>query len=75
MIPGYSRRRPGAKDYDCFIEELVHGLEGLQEAQLSFMVYGSYASGRYQAGRSDIDAVLKIKDLALTLQIFILFFL
>ncbi len=58
MIPGYSRRRPGAKDYDCFIEELVHGLEGLQEAQLSFMVYGSYASGRYQAGRSDIDAVL-----------------
>ncbi len=60
MIPGYDFPRPEKMHYDAFVEELVHGLNNLGEKRLSLMLYGSYPSGRYQAGRSDIDAVLLV---------------
>ena len=60
MIPGFHHARPRKEEYDSFFEELVYGLHHLGEERLSLMVYGSYASGRYQAGRSDIDAVLMV---------------
>ena len=60
MIAGYDFPRPKAENYDRFVEELTSGLGNLREEKLSLMLYGSYPSGRYQAGRSDIDAVLLV---------------
>ncbi|MDP3728902.1 MAG: hypothetical protein Q8R18_05645 [bacterium] len=60
MIPGYNAPRASAKQYEDFLEILVKGLSGLQDEDISFMIYGSYAGGRAQHGRSDIDACLLV---------------
>lgn len=62
MIIGYNKQRPKAKNYSDFENKLVSGLTGLGIDGLSLMLYGSYVRGDFDAGRSDIDAVMIFPD-------------
>lgn len=57
-VPGFNVPRPTKENYDDFVEKLTSGLEALCVPELSLMLYGSYARGDYDVGRSDIDAML-----------------
>lgn len=62
MILGYNKERPKAEDYRSFEQKLVSGLTELGIDGLSLMLYGSYVRGDFDAGRSDIDAVMIFPD-------------
>jgi hypothetical protein len=58
MVWGYDGPRPVQRHYQKFLDELVDRLNLLGKQGLSLMLYGSYARGDAQYGRSDIDALI-----------------
>ncbi len=62
MVLGFNEIRPQEKNYRDFLEKLRDGLGNLGKQGVSLMLYGSYVRGDYDAGRSDIDALLVFPD-------------
>jgi predicted nucleotidyltransferase len=62
MLLGYNQTRPTEENYRDFQEKLVAGLKELDIPGLSLMIFGSYIRGKYDVGRSDVDAVMVFPD-------------
>lgn len=62
MILGYDTKRPSTEDYLDFEEQLISEFSRSSLEGSSIMLYGSYVRKEYDAGRSDIGAVLIFSD-------------